>query len=71
MENSIWLYYFKNIDKNHIMYSKSDNIDIMIYDKAGEVIKDIFELIISRYQIGLETLMKCTDFIFDWGQLWP
>ena len=65
MENSICLYFFKNIDKNHIMYSKSDNIDIMIYDKAGEVIKDIFELIISRYQIGLETLMKCTDFIFD------
>ena len=65
MENSIWLYFLKNIDKDHIMYSKSDNIDIMIYDKADEVIKDIFELIISRYQIGLETLMKCTDFIFD------
>ena len=65
MENSIWLYFLKNIDKDHIMYSKSDNIDIMIYDKADEVIKDIFELIISRYQNGLETLMKCTDFIFD------
>ena len=64
MENSIWLYFLKNIDKDHIMYSKSDNIDIMIYDKADEVIKDIFELIIFRYQIGLETLMKCTDFIF-------
>ena len=65
MENSFWLYFFKNIDKDHIMYSKSDNIDIMIYDKADEVIKDIFDLIISRYQNGLETLMKCTDFIFD------
>ena len=65
MENSISLYFLKNIDKDHIMYSKSDNIDIMIYDKADEVIKDIFELIISRYQNGLETLMKCTDFIFD------
>ena len=53
------------------MYSKSDNIDIMIYDKADEVIKDIFELIIFRYQIGLETLMKCTDFIFGWVQLLP
>ena len=65
MENSIWLYFLKNIDKDHIMYSKSDNIDIMIYDKADEVIKDIFELIISRYQNGLETLMRCTDFTFD------
>ena len=65
MENSIWLYFLKNIDKDHIMYSKSDNIDIMIYDKADEVIKDIFDLIISIYQNGLETLMKCTDFIFD------
>ena len=30
------------------MHSKNDNIDIMIYDKADEIIKELFELL-SRY----------------------
>ena len=34
------------------MHSKSDDIEIMIYDKANEVIKELFESLLSRYQIG-------------------
>ena len=37
------------------MHSKSDNIEIMINDKEDEVIKKLFQSILSRYQIGLET----------------
>ena len=37
------------------MHSKSDNIEIMINDKADEVIGERFESILSRYQIGIET----------------
>ena len=37
------------------MHSKSDNIEIMITDKEDEVIKKLFQSILSRYQIGLET----------------
>ena len=37
----------------------------MIYDKAGEVFEDLFESSLYRYQIGLETSMKSSDFIFD------
>ena len=44
------------------MYSKSDIIEIMINDKAGEVIKKLFESFLSRYQIGLEVSMTGRDF---------
>ena len=37
----------------------------MIYDKADEVIKELFESLLHRYQIGLKTSMKGSDFIFD------
>ena len=47
------------------MYSKSDNIEIMTYDKADEVIKELFELLLSRYQIELEISMRGSAFFFD------
>ena len=34
------------------MHSKGDNIQIMIYHKVDEVIKEMFESLLSRYQIG-------------------
>ena len=37
----------------------------MIYDKADEVIKELFESLLSRYQIGLETSIEGSDLIFD------
>ena len=45
------------------MHSKSDKIEIMIYDKADEVIKELFESVLSRYQIGLEISIKVRDSI--------
>ena len=56
---------FKDTDEEHVMHSKSDNIEVTTYDNANEVIKEIFESLLSRYQIGLETSMKGSDFIFD------
>ena len=41
----------------------------MAYDNANKVIKEIFESLLSRYQIGLEQSMKQTDFNFDLVQL--
>ena len=34
----------------------------MMYDKAGEVIKKLFESLLSRYQIDLEISMKASDY---------
>ena len=52
-----------------VMHSKSDNIEIMINDKEDEVIKKLFQSILSRYQIGLETSMNSSNFIFDFVHL--
>ena len=41
----------------------------MIYDKADEVIEEFFQLLLSRYQSRLETLMTGSDFIFDCAHL--
>ena len=55
----------KGTDEERLMYSNSDNIKIMINDKANEVTKEIFQSFLSIYQIGLETTMKCSSFLFD------
>ena len=48
----------KDTDQERVKHPKSDNIEIMINDKAGEVVKEPFESPLSRYQIGSENLMK-------------
>ena len=40
------------------MHSKSGNIEIMINDKADEIIEDICQSLFSGHQIGFETSMK-------------
>ena len=37
----------------------------MIYNKVDEVINELFESLLNRYQRELETLMRGSDFIFD------
>ena len=41
----------------------------MSYDNVNKVVNELFESIISRYQAGLETSMRGSDFIFDSVQL--
>ena len=55
----------KDTDDEVVMHSKSNNTEIMIYNKADEAIEELFESLLNRYQIGLETSMKGSDFIFD------
>ena len=51
------------------MHSKNKNIEIMIYDGADEVIEEPFQLLLSRYQIGLETSIVGSNFLFDFVHL--
>ena len=37
----------------------------MINDKADEIFEKHFESLLNRYQIGLETSVRDSDFIFD------
>ena len=55
----------KDKGEEQLMHSKSDNIEIMINDKADGVIEELFQSILFRYQIGSETSMTFSDFIFD------
>ena len=47
------------------MHSKSDKIEFMLYDNTNEVVNELFEPLLSRYEFGLETSMRGSDFIFD------
>ena len=51
------------------MHLRSENIEVITYDNANEVIEEVFESLLSRYQIDLETSMKESNFIFDSVQL--
>ena len=51
------------------MHSRSNNIEFMPYDNANEVVSELFESLLSRYQTGLETSMRGGYFIFDSVQL--
>ena len=55
----------KGANKERLMHSKSDNIKIMTNDKVDEVIEELFQSFLLRYQVGLETPMKDSSFIFD------
>ena len=43
----------------------------MIYNKAEEVIQELFDSLLSRYQTGSEDLMKGCDFISDCVNMLP
>ena len=45
------------------MHAKSDNIEIMMNDEAGEVIEKLFESLKNRYKNNLES-MKNGEFFF-------
>ena len=51
--------------KKRVMHLKTDDIEIMINDKADEVIEKRFESLLNIYQIGLEKSIRGSDFFFD------
>ena len=61
--------YSKDVDEERAMHSKSNNIEFMPFDNANEVVNETFESPLSRYQIGLETSMRGSNFIFSSVQL--
>ena len=56
----------KDLHEERLMHSKNNNnIEFMLYDNANEVLNELFESLLSRYQTGLETSIKGSYFIFD------
>ena len=55
----------KDSDETCTMHTKSDNIEIMIGNERDEIIEQLFETLLQRYQEGLKESMKGSEFIFD------
>ena len=55
-------------DEEHVMHSRSDNIEIMINDEADEVIKELIDSLKNRYQNNLESV-KGSEFVLDYVHL--
>ena len=48
------------------MYSKSDHFEIMMGTNTNEIIRNIFNSLLRRYQGGLQESMRGSDFVFDY-----
>ena len=48
-----------------LMYSKSDNLEIMIGNETLDIIEELFESFLTRYQIDFETSGEGSNFAFN------
>ena len=55
----------KDSDETRTMRAKSNNVEIMMGSETNEIIKELFESFLQRYQEGLEESMRGNEFIFD------
>ena len=51
----------KDNDEEQVINWKNDEIEVMTYDNVNGVIKEIFEVLLFRYQIELETSIRGSD----------
>ena len=54
-----------DFNETRTIYTKSDNIEIMIGSDTNEVIEDLFKSLLQRYQENLEEKMRGSEFGFD------
>ena len=62
---AINIFFSKDSEETCIMYSPSDNIEIMIGSETDEITEELFKSLLQRYQEGLEVSMKGSEFVFD------
>ena len=56
---------FKDSEKTRIMHANSDNVEIMIGSETDDIIDELFESHLQRYQERLEELMRESKFVFN------
>ena len=52
-------------DETCIMYTRSDNIEIMFGDNNDDIIEQLFESLLKKYEENLENKMRGSEFEFD------
>ena len=55
----------EDFDRSCTMRTQSDNIEIMMGSETDEIIEELFESLLRRYQERLEESMKRSHFIFN------
>ena len=51
-------------DETRTMHTKSDNTEIMMGSETNEIMEELFNFFLKRYQEGLEESMRGIEFIF-------
>ena len=52
-------------DETRIMYTRSDNVEIMFGDDNDDIIEQLSESLLEKYEENLQNKMKESDFEFD------
>ena len=52
-------------DEARIMYTRSDNIEIMFGDNNDDIIEQLFESLLQKYEENLQNKMRGSEFEFD------
>ena len=52
-------------DETRIMYTKSDNIETMFDDDNDDIIEQLFESLLKKYEESLQNKMRGSEFEFD------
>ena len=52
-------------DETRIMYTRNDNIEIMFGDDNDDIIEQLFESLLKKYEENLENKMRGSEFEFD------
>ena len=52
-------------DETGIMYTKSDNIEIIFRDDNDDIIEQLFESLLQKYKENLQNKMKGSEFEFE------
>ena len=55
----------KDSDETRTMHTKSNNVEIMMGSETDEIIEDLFESFLQKYQEGLEQSMRGSEFAYD------
>ena len=52
-------------DETRIMYTRSDNIEITFGDDNDDILEQLFESLLQKYEENLQNKMKGSEFEFD------
>ena len=55
----------KDSDEICTMHIKSNNMEIMMHNETDQIIEELFESLLQKYQEGLEEKVRGSEFVFE------